>query len=393
MHLLDESPSPLLHALPVYRREFAKHRGVARQALRRAREVFSECQRLLAEMEVQALAIDAARENVDVHYFHIARAQEDFLAGFEAATGRHVALMDGFEGELEQMRRIPLQRNASPAEPSAPGGDDGEKGAVDGGRLTQSGVRLRQHGFRTLADLLPVEKLRAWAAHCRTAQERFCGRVRELTGQVPDLQNDVEALFMTLPIVDLKELGLRIDAGERQVAELASICESLDKDTATVERLVEEARTRLAQTGGPPEVTSGSLEQSRLQPFDVIAALEPMNELHTSSHLPRSQELMDGVERLAVHSLKCKNAMNRSVHSQIKRIAALQSSIRDTRNKILAFQEVGRSQEKAFHELELARRVPLAFQACLAEVLRRQAFEKIFAAQAYSLAESISTTS
>ena len=385
VHPLDESPSPLLRALPVYRREFAKHRRAARQGLRRAREGFAECQRLLAEMEVQALAIDAARENVDVHYAHIARAQESFLAGFEAAGSRYGALLDGFEGELEQMGRIPLQRSAPPVgAPAAPAGPSG------GG---SAGGRLRQHGFWTLADLVPVEKLRAWAAHCRTARGQFCSRVRELTGQVPGLQKDVEALFMTLPSVDLKELGLQIDGGERQVAELASIAESLEKDTTTVERLVEEAGAQLAQTAAPPGGTAGSLSQSRLQPLDAIAALEPMNDLHAGSHLPRSQELVAGVERLAAHCLKCKNAMNRSVHSQIKRIAALQSSIRDTRNKILAFQEVGRSQEKAFRELELARRVPLAFQACLAEVLRRQAFEKIFAAQAYGLAESMAATS
>ena len=384
VHPLDESPSPLLRALPMYRREFAKHRRAARQGMRRAREGFAECQRLLAEMEVQALAIDAARENVDVHYAHIARAQESFLAGFEAAGSRYGALLDGFEGELEQMGRIPLQRSAPPTGAEAPAGPSGGVSA---------GGRLRQHGFRTLADLVPVDKLRAWAAHCRTARGQFGSRVQELTGQVPGLQKDVEALFMTLPSVDLKELGLQIDGGERQVAELASIVECLEKDTTTVERLVEEASAHLAQTAAPPGGVAGSLSQSRLQPLDAIAALEPMNDLHAGTHLPRSQELVAGVERLAAHCLKCKNAMNRSVHSQIKRIAALQSSIRDTRNKILAFQEVGRSQEKAFRELELARRVPLAFQACLAEVLRRQAFEKIFAAQAYGLAESMAATS
>ena len=379
VHPLDDSPSPLLRALPVYCREFAKHRREARLALRRSREGFAECQRLLAEMEVQALAIDAARENVDVHYAHIARAQEGFLAGFEAAGARHGALLDGFEAELEQMACIPLQRSAPPAEPSR----------AEVPRAGGAG-RLRQHGFRTLVDLLPAEKLRTWASHCRTARGQFCLRVRELAGQVPALQKEVEALFMTLPSVDLKELGLQIDAGEQQVAELASIGESLEKDTATVERLVDEA-----QAGAPPPggSASGSLSQSRLQPLDAIAALEPMNELHTGSHLPRLQELVAGVERLAAHCLKCKNAMNRSVHSQIKRIAALQSSIRDLRNKILALQEVGKSQEKAFRELELARRVPLAYQACLAEVLRRQAFEKTFAAQAYGLAESMAATS
>ena len=378
-HPLDDSPSPLLRALPVYRREFAQHRRRARQSLRRAQEGFAECQRLLAEMEVQALAIDAARENVDVHYAHIARTQEGFLAGFDAAGARHGALLDGFEGELEQMARIPLLRSAPPAEPSR----------AEAPRAGGAG-RLKQHGFGTLADLLPAAKLRAWAAHCRTARGQFCGRVRELAGQVPGLQKEVEALFMTLPSVDLKELGLQIDAGEQQVAELASIGESLEKDTATVERLVDEAQADAPPPGGG---ASGSLSQSRLQPLDAIAALEPMNELHTGSHLPRSQELVAGVERLAAHCLKCKNAMNRSVHSQIKRIAALQSSIRDLRNRILVLQEVGKSQEKAFRELELARRVPLAFQACLAEVLRRQAFEKTFAAQAYGLAESMAATS
>ena len=92
-----------------------------------------------------------------------------------------------------------------------------------------------------------------------------------------------------------------------------------------------------------------------------------INEVHAASHLPRAEECAAAVDRLAVHCLNCKNAMTRSVHAQLKKISVVQSKIRDMRNKLIAFDEVLHSQEKAFAELRLARQIPAAYQACVQE--------------------------
>jgi len=351
-HPLDDSPSPLLRTLPTYERGF--HAAATDVTVLCATSVqqYEACQRLLAEQEVQALAIDSARENVDVHYAYISKLYTEFMARFEQLYQAHSGLLQSFEQDLSLLASIPLHPH------------------------------IEASGLRTLSDLLPEAKLRSWAGQCAEGHKQYCGKVEELTGVFQALQRDVEALFMTLPSVDLQALGRQIDEGQAWVEELGTLSQSLRKDLDTVQKLVADTMAQLS---------AGGLTASRVQPLDAIAALDPMNEMHATL-MPRAQELGAGVSRLVGYCLECKNAMCRSVHTQLKSISLVQSKIRDMRNKLAAFDEVFQAQQNAFGELRLARQIPAAYQACLAESIRRQSFASVFSQQVTTIAEKVAAT-
>ncbi|GIL48153.1 hypothetical protein Vafri_4839 [Volvox africanus] len=79
--------------------------------------------------------------------------------------------------------------------------------------------------------------------------------------------------------------------------------------------------------------------------------------------------------------------MSRDVLSQLQRISGQQSRIRDMKNKLAAFYEVLSRQDAAFAELRVVHRLPSAYRALLAEVVRRSAWHQLYCVQAGKLAE------
>ena len=75
------------------------------------------------------------------------------------------------------------------------------------------------------------------------------------------------------------------------------------------------------------------------------------------------------------HCDACFSASSSAAHAQFQSVGALQSQIRDMRDALVAFEEVGARQEAAFEELRGAFDVAEAYAACLAEAARRRRVE------------------
>ena len=235
---------------------------------------------------------------------------------------------------------------------------------------------------RTLLDCVPEDKVRRWAADCRRSHEHFASKVRDLEELFSRLRLDVEALFMTGPDVDIAALEEELERAQTRLGEQASAIQRLDADLEAVRALVEDTVAELSEGGS--ESGSGSGLGTVL---DKCAALHAVDDEHVKSILPAADAADTAMAALHEHCARCKDAMTACVHRQLQSISALQSKIRDMRNKQAAFGEIGQRQEAAFRELRVARRVPRAYRACLAEVARRAAHAKVFGAQARQLAE------
>lgn len=235
---------------------------------------------------------------------------------------------------------------------------------------------------RTLLDCVPEDKVRRWAADCRRSHEHFASKVRDLEELFSRLRLDVEALFMTGPDVDIAALEEELERAQTRLGEQASAIQRLDADLEAVRALVEDTVAELSEGGS--ESGSGSGLGTVL---DKCAALHAVDDEHVKSILPAADAADTAMAALHEHCARCKDAMTACVHRQLQSISALQSKIRDMRNKQAAFGEIGQRQEAAFRELRVARRVPRAYRACLAEVARRAADAKVFGAQARQLAE------
>eukprot|EP00240_Pyramimonas_obovata_P000974 CAMPEP_0118949428 /NCGR_PEP_ID=MMETSP1169-20130426/49597_1 /TAXON_ID=36882 /ORGANISM="Pyramimonas obovata, Strain CCMP722" /LENGTH=539 /DNA_ID=CAMNT_0006896057 /DNA_START=405 /DNA_END=2021 /DNA_ORIENTATION=- len=346
-HPLDTASSPLIRALPFYERQFKYHLQKGQAIWRASQARLETCRRLVSEMRVQMLAIDSARQNVDVHFNYICKAQIEFNKTFGQQFAQHEDLLNNFDADLEKLRQVELHPAVRTAERT------------------------------TLLDCVPVTKLRGWQTACEKSHRSFSTKVSELSNLFNMLQRNVEELLMTGPDVDVAKLEEQLVDAAKEEEEEATILQSLSKDLGTVQKLVEDTVGMMS---------SASLSAS-LRPADACAALDPMSELHATAHLPKIVECDANLERLQEHLTECKAVLARNVHTQLQSISALQSKIRDLRFKQTAFKEVGQRQALAFLEFWLVRQVPAQYRACLAEAVRRRAYGQLYAGQAAQLAE------
>lgn len=65
------------------------------------------------------------------------------------------------------------------------------------------------------------------------------------------------------------------------------------------------------------------------------------------------------------------NCMTKDVFTQLQKISTQQSKIRTLKGKLAVYQDVANKQAETFAELQLVKRVPVAYRHCLAECMRR----------------------
>ena len=65
------------------------------------------------------------------------------------------------------------------------------------------------------------------------------------------------------------------------------------------------------------------------------------------------------------------SCMTKDVFTQLQKISLQQSKIRTLKGKLAVYQDVANKQAETFAELQLIKRVPVAYRHCLAECMRR----------------------
>ncbi|KAJ7550899.1 hypothetical protein O6H91_07G123700 [Diphasiastrum complanatum] len=344
-HPLDEAPDPALRALPSYERQFKYHFQKGHAIFSSSQRKFDACRRLLREQQVQQMALATARENMDHYYTIIDQLYKEFMKRFTLRQRQHSDLLANFERDLERLRVCKLH----PA--------------------------LRTEARKTLLDCVKEGSLRKWADDCAISHKQFSHKVLQLKTSFAELQRRVEELFVSAPTVDVQKLDQTIEDHVRFTEEQASIIQSLSKDVNTVKKLIDDCIK--------------SQFSASLRPHDAVSALGPMYDVHDKNHLPRIEACDFELKKLLEHCKKNKNEMSLCVHKRMQNVAALQSSIRNIRNQLSAFNEAMARQDDNFEELKLVRKVGSSYKACLAEVVRRKACMKLYMGQAGQLAEKL----
>eukprot|EP00216_Chloropicon_sp_CCMP2111_P003981 CAMPEP_0198240706 /NCGR_PEP_ID=MMETSP1446-20131203/5728_1 /TAXON_ID=1461542 ORGANISM="Unidentified sp, Strain CCMP2111" /NCGR_SAMPLE_ID=MMETSP1446 /ASSEMBLY_ACC=CAM_ASM_001112 /LENGTH=803 /DNA_ID=CAMNT_0043923453 /DNA_START=248 /DNA_END=2659 /DNA_ORIENTATION=+ len=368
----DDSSSASARNLPSLEQQFRYHLAKGKSILSVSTERFRISERLLSEQEVQAQAIDSAQENVDKHYAFICRLYDDFQRKCVVPHREHWSeCINSFPGDLKQLEKTQTHESvrsfaADPAEVK-----EGEQGEAE-----------KHKPMSYVADLLPKEKLWAWHEQCIAMHTQFKPKVEEISSLYTSVKHDVEALFMTVPSVDLTKLSEQLHSNRELLAEMETVVEVFHKDYQRVSAAISTAVKHQQQHTSLPLSTDLSGECS---------AAQLMNEQHVLTQLPRMEECCKVLERFTKHCVDCKNAMSRCVHTQMKSIAILQNRIRAARNKLSAYKEVGRNMEDACQYLSLVHHIPAAYNACLAEVMRRRAFADIVSLHAQRFAEAMSS--
>lgn len=342
-HPLDEALDPAVNALPSYEAQFRYHLQKGSAIFNASRDKLELCKQLLREQHVQNLAMDTAKSNMDHFYKILDQIYADFMKHFNQQHKQHAGVLISFNRDLERLRACRLHP------------------------CLVSEIR------NTLLDCVDEASLQKQVEVCMISHKQFQGKVLQLKVLHTELQQNVQELFNTVPAVDLQSLEQLITKNACAVEEEHIIVQSLSKDMATVKKLVDDCVSTHS---------SGSL-----QPHDAVSALGPMYDVHEKNHLPKMEACHRKLGNLLDLFRAKKHDMSVCVHTNMQRVAALQSSIRDMRNQLSVFKEAMARQDEIFSDLKLVRRVGPAYRACLAEVVRRKAAMKLYMGQAGQLAE------
>lgn len=196
-HPLDDASDPALKALPSYERQFKYHfqKGHAIMSVSQMR--YDVCRRLLREQQVQELALETARGNMEYFYKVIDTQFQEFLRQHDRQQKQHSDLLTNFERDLERLRACKLH------------------------------PRLRTESRKTLLDCVREASLRERAEQCSFSHKQFCNKVAELRVSYGDLQRNVHNLFYAVADVDVRVLEETIEDHMRFPEEQASIVQSL----------------------------------------------------------------------------------------------------------------------------------------------------------------------
>ncbi|KAL4447174.1 hypothetical protein ABPG77_007207 [Micractinium sp. CCAP 211/92] len=383
-HRLDSAGSPLLRALPDYQRQFQEHllQGNARHEASQQRMAY--CARLVSEQEVQAMSIDAATANVEVHYAYICDAYGAFMARYQQQAAAHAEVLSRFEADLQYLASTELhpalRGSASLPGSAASSASEAGAGSSSSAAAGAAGSASGPTPHASLLGLVHAPAVREAAAAAARGHQHFGSKVAELEALFGMLKADVEALFMQAPSVDLEALTRELEEMHGQVDEQASIVAALSSDLGKVQQLLEQTSEQLAAD-----------PVASVQVSDTVHMLETMHETHVGHLLPRVTACHTAAEAFTARCLDCKNALTRDVFTQLRTISSQQSKIREMKNKLALFREALTRQDAAVQELLVVRRVPAAYKQCLAECVRREAFMEKYAHSAAALAERMGT--
>ncbi|KAJ7561098.1 hypothetical protein O6H91_03G013900 [Diphasiastrum complanatum] len=343
-HPLDEASDPALRALPSYERQFKYHFQKGQAILLVSQRKFDACRRLLREQQVQQLAIDTARGNMDHYYRLIVQSVEEFMKHFSQQHHQHSKLLRNLERDLQRLRACKLH------------------------------PVLQTPSRKTLIDCIEEPNLRHCEHECSISHKQFHAKVSQLKIAFDNLQSSMDELF-SASAVDIPHVEDTIQKHSCLTEEQASIIQSLSKDVDTVRKLIDDC--------------VGRQLSASLRPHDAVSALGPMYEVHAKNHLPRIEACDQELGKLLMFCEKSKNKMSLSVYKRLQSIAVLQSNIRDMRNQLSGFKEAMGHQDDIFAKLKSVRKVGAAYRACLAEAVRRKACMKLYMGQAVQLAEKL----
>ncbi|CAI9265753.1 unnamed protein product [Lactuca saligna] len=346
-HPLDEASDPALKALPSYERQFRYHYQLGDAIYRRTLMKYEASERISRKHRVQEKALEIARGNLDHFYKMILQNYTDFVRCYSQQQRAHSNLLVNFGRDLERLRSIKLLP------------------------LLQSGDR------KCLSDFVKEDNLRKMVDDCSNSHRQFESKVGEFKQEFGELKRSTECLFSSKASILGRDLERTVKEHQHHINEQKSIMQALSKDVGLVKKLVDDCLT--------------SQLSNSLRPHDAVSALGPMYEGHDKSYIPKMQACERAISNLLTFCKNKKSEMNTFVHKYMQKIAYIQYTIKEIRNKFSLFTEALKRQNDQFDHLKVIRGIGPAYRACLAEIVRRKSSMKLYMGMAGHLAEKLAS--
>lgn len=201
-HPLDKASDPAIKALPSYERQFRFHFEKGLAIFNATHDRFETCRRLLREKQVQSMAIDTAKRNMDHYYKIIDQMYSEFMKHFNRQQRQHEDILTNLDRDLDRLKRCKLH------------------------------PRLISTSHETLLDCIDASNLQKQAEFCATSHKQFQSKVMQLKAIFAQLQKDVQSLSQVVSSVDVRQSERAITDNASVVEEEKTIMQSLRYSSA-----------------------------------------------------------------------------------------------------------------------------------------------------------------
>eukprot|EP00698_Gefionella_okellyi_P008830 TRINITY_DN2211_c0_g1_i1.p1 TRINITY_DN2211_c0_g1~~TRINITY_DN2211_c0_g1_i1.p1 ORF type:complete len:769 (+),score=168.56 TRINITY_DN2211_c0_g1_i1:29-2308(+) len=333
---------PIMRALYYFQDQFEYHLSYGQTLDRTVAMRVSTIERLVVAQTVQARGLEAAVANLNTFDKLIGTAWTTFCKQYQEQSAMQRELLEGFAGNVEKLRTIPLHPVFCP-----------------------------QGEARTLADSVPQDRLYSWAQECSTAYESLKAKVDAISGEIKAAQEDVVKENQRKPNVDFDRFQQLIAAARHSRDDSRMKTETLGRD-------FQRAQTEVAREGEP-------------NPLGATGQLELLEQQHDETILPALRDAAQSTQANLVTVSQSKMEMTACVYERLRGVSKLQSKIRGLVNKIGLYKELLSSQNTPFQQLRYLQQLPEAYRAWEREVSRRRRFATVYAQRSQDLVETLAS--
>ncbi|RKP09169.1 hypothetical protein THASP1DRAFT_22951 [Thamnocephalis sphaerospora] len=337
LETVDSSDAP---ELLLARRQRARHGS----AFARAAIVNTALgERLIAEQRVQAMALGVALKNLQMHVSSVMDAYDVFRGYAQKELTKRDNLLRSFQADMKALAHIRIH-DALVATPS---------------RLC-------------LADYVAEEELRDCARKCLDGHEEVMHKVKEVAELVRSIQESNETEQQRALGIDFPSLDISMNEADECVRRLEHHAQVFERDYHRIKNMLNEI------LAAPPSLAG-----------EKLTALDHLADIHANEYVHECERSDAYIRNVVARLVKAKITLTDEQLKRLQQVSHIQSSIAQLTPELGKLNVTIEAQAHGYSELLHAHRVPIAYGACLVEMVRRKEYSEMVVHVSRELAEAM----
>lgn len=222
---------------------------------------------------------------------------------------------------------------------------------------------------KNLIDLVDEERIKKWAKDCSARHEKLKSKVDELDQIMKSVQ---ENFTRKTSEIDFSKIASLIKEGSEYVEALSSKKTKFSNDLKKITDTIESA-------------TRGSLN------WDICSDYEELLNDH-KRQLESLKNIDNRMQSCVLYMSNLKLEVSKSLHKRLQDVGVMQVKLDSVATSIPLLREDNEEQEtKLFPYLTVVKKMPDTYEACLKEISRRRAFQKMLLSHLDKINENLKT--
>eukprot|EP00003_Mantamonas_plastica_P031289 TRINITY_DN808_c0_g1_i1.p1 TRINITY_DN808_c0_g1~~TRINITY_DN808_c0_g1_i1.p1 ORF type:complete len:1103 (+),score=446.61 TRINITY_DN808_c0_g1_i1:33-3311(+) len=295
----------------------------------------------ISEQMVIVTAFHTARTNLDVHNGQNEKSFLSFLSQWEKQKENQSKVLKRFGEDIQVLNNMELHES------------------------------LKTDTRKTLADCVPLDDLRNWAKECEQQHTRLIQSVTDLEKGYNGMKSRVQDLMQSELVIDRPQIDDQIPS---LVDQQSTIQDTIAKYYQNLSSVIEEAKASLQMGNDDLDLESAATAFA-----DVKGIWE--------NGLKELREIDSTLDKYVAAIAMDKTSLARQAQRGLQEVAALESMFRSLNSKLMVFSNSISTTAHNFSHLQNVGKLPSAYRATLAEVVRRLNFGQLYRTGARNAAE------